>query len=47
MVEVSVGVEIRELFPSALYGIICCEVQNSSFNSELWERIKALGKKSG
>ena len=42
MVEVSVGVEIRELFPSALYGIICCEVQNSSFNSELWERIKAL-----
>ena len=42
MVEVSVGAKIRELFPSALYGIICCEVQNSSFNSELWERIKAL-----
>jgi DNA/RNA-binding domain of Phe-tRNA-synthetase-like protein len=42
MVEVSVGAEIRELFPSALYGIICCEVQNSSFNSELWEKIKTL-----
>jgi DNA/RNA-binding domain of Phe-tRNA-synthetase-like protein len=42
MVEVSVNPEIRELFPEALYGIICCELQNSLFNSELWEEIKVI-----
>jgi DNA/RNA-binding domain of Phe-tRNA-synthetase-like protein len=45
MLEVSVSPEIRELFPVTLYGIICSEVQNTSFNSELWEEIKTLEEK--
>jgi DNA/RNA-binding domain of Phe-tRNA-synthetase-like protein len=42
MIEVSVRPEIKELFPEALYGIIYCEVQNSSFNSDLWQEIKII-----
>ncbi len=42
MVEVSVSPQIRELFPSALYGILCCELQNSPHNDELWEEISMI-----
>jgi DNA/RNA-binding domain of Phe-tRNA-synthetase-like protein len=42
MVEVSVNPEIRELYPEVLYGIICCEVQNTPFNTELWKEIEAI-----
>jgi DNA/RNA-binding domain of Phe-tRNA-synthetase-like protein len=39
MVEVSVSPQIRELFPTALYGIICCELENTTFHAELWKEI--------
>lgn len=42
MVELSISQEIRKLFPEVLYGIICCEVQNSSHNPVLWMEIKSL-----
>jgi DNA/RNA-binding domain of Phe-tRNA-synthetase-like protein len=44
MIEVSVSKKIWELFPETHYGIICCEVVNSPFNSELWENIQILEK---
>jgi DNA/RNA-binding domain of Phe-tRNA-synthetase-like protein len=42
MVELSVSPEIKKLFPETLYGIICCEVQNTSFNPELWVEINSI-----
>jgi DNA/RNA-binding domain of Phe-tRNA-synthetase-like protein len=42
MVEVSVNPIIRKAFPAALYGVICCEVSNSSYNSVLWEKIEKI-----
>lgn len=42
MVEVSVGPEIKQLFPEARYGIICCELVNSPFNEDLWREIEEI-----
>lgn len=42
MVDVSLSPQIRYLFPGAIYGIICCELQNSIFNAQLWEEISQI-----
>ena len=42
MVEISLSPQIRNLFPAAIYGIICCELQNSEFNAQLWEEISQI-----
>jgi len=44
MIEISVSQEIWDLFPETHYGIICCEVQNTPYNSKLWEDIQILEK---